>query len=206
MHTGIVRAFLYDRDRADPRATAKFLSPLQKLLVSFRRQVIQGIQRLLVPLMLAVLDIVNHILIQLLPTDTELIHEVEGNPLAQKAVSFRILDSDTAGGSNHDKAEVTRDCDFDGEFVNTSSQIREQVFCLNPGAPVELASGFDRVITTDSSNEHGGESAEDGIESELSIATIDAIEAVSGESTNEGEDTEFSFEMIDIDELNGFKV
>ncbi|KAL8796947.1 MAG: hypothetical protein Q9195_000718 [Heterodermia aff. obscurata] len=198
MHTRIVRAFLFDKDRADPRATAKRLSPLQKLLASWRRQVIQGIHKMLVPLMLAELDIVNHILIQLLPADTEQIDEVEGSPLPQHAVSSRVLDSNSAVGFDYD---------LEGDSVKTklSSRGHDRVTCLNPGAQVELASSFDSVITTVSSNNHGSESAENGIDPEFSIQKIDTIDAVSEVSTSESEDTEFSFEMIDVAESNGPK-
>ena len=89
MHTRIVRALLFDGDRADPRATVK--GPLQKLLASFRRQVIQGIDKILVPLMLAEFNIVNHILIQLLPADVEQIHGAEESPLPQTDVSSKVL-------------------------------------------------------------------------------------------------------------------
>ena len=200
MHTCIVRAFLFDTDRADPRATAKRLSPLQKLLVSLRRQVVQGIDKLLVPIKLLELDIINHILIQLLPAG---IPEVEGSPVPQTTVPFTVTDSDTAIGFNHDKSKITEVCELDGGFAKTtlSSQGHEQVICLNPGAPVEMESGFDGGITTGACSNHGDHFAEDDIDSESSFEMVDAIDAVSDASTDE-----FSLEVINIAELSAFEV
>lgn len=200
MHTCIVRALLFDTDRADPRATAKRLSPLQKLLVSLRRQVIQGIDKLLVPLKLSELNIINHILIQMLPAG---IFEVEGSYIPQTPISIAVLNSDTAIGFNHDKPETTGDCELDGAFAKTtlSSQGHEQVICLNPGAPVEMESGFDGGVTTEACNNHEGQFAEDDIDSESSFEIIDAVDAISDASTDE-----FSLEVINIAELNAFEV
>ena len=202
MHTCIVRALIFDRDRADPRATVKRLIPLQKLLVSFRRQVVQGIDKLLVPLMLAELNIINHILIQLLPAGAGQIFEVEGSPIPQKAVSFRFLDSDAAFGFNHDNPGIAGNRDSVEEVVKTtlSNQGHEQVICLNPGAPVTMKSDFDDDITTGSSDNHGVQLAEDDIDGESSLDLTDAFNAVS-----EAASSEFSFEIIEIAEPNAFK-
>ena len=198
MHARIVRAFLFDKDRADPRATAKRLGPLQILLASFRRQVIEGIDKRLVPLMLAELDIVNHILIQVLPADNEQIQEVEECPPHQTAVALKLLDSGTAVEFHHDKPGNTRGCELNGNFVKRtlSSQDHEQPVCLNPGAPVELESGADCAITS---------AAEYDIDSEWSIDMFHANDAVGEVSSEESNDSECSFEMIEVADLDEVK-
>ena len=203
MHTCIVRALLFNRGRADPRATAKRLIPLQKLLVSFRGQVVQGIDKMLVPLMLAELNIINQILIQLLPAGTEQIFEVEGSPIPQTAASFRFLDSDTAIGFNHFQPGTTGNRDSVEEVVKTtlSNQGHEQGICLNLGAPVKMESDFDADITTESSDNHGAQLAEDDIDGESSLELTDTFHAVS-----EASNSEFSFEIIDVVEPNAFEV
>ena len=208
MHARIVRALLFDKDRADPRATPKRLGPLQPLLESFRRQVIQGIDKRLIPLMLAELNIVNHILIQVLPADTEKINEVDESFLHQIAISPKILNWDTAVKTHHDKHESIGDCESNEGPVKAAltSGDHEQVNCLNLGVSVESESGIDCAMTTNFCINHGGQSAGNEIDSEESFEMIDAADAVSEVSTNESEDTEFSFEMIDIPEPNEIQV
>ena len=135
IHARIVRAFPFDGDRADPGATTtKRLGPLQKLLASFHRQVIQGIDRTLVPLMLAEFHIVNHVLIQLPPADIGQTHEAEESPLPQTAVSSKILGLDTAVEFCQDKPKITGDCELelDGDYVEITLSNQDHLICLSP--------------------------------------------------------------------------